>query len=42
VVPTQLPDMINDPDAAKSERATTAMLKMTKRDIAELKRAYAG
>jgi predicted 3-demethylubiquinone-9 3-methyltransferase (glyoxalase superfamily) len=42
VVPGVLIDMLNDPDAAKSERAMTAMLKMKKLDIAELKRAYAG
>ena len=42
VVPGVLIDMLNDPDSAKSERAMTAMLKMKKLDIAELKRAYAG
>ena len=41
VVPTVLVEMIQDPDAEKSGRAMTAMLKMKKIDIAELKRAYA-
>ena len=31
-----------DPDPAKSQRVMTAMLRMKKIDIAELKRAYAG
>ncbi len=42
VVPGVLIDMLNDPDSAKSERAMTAMLKMKKLDIAELKRAHGG
>ena len=42
VVPTLLLEMINDPDSAKSQRATEAMLQMRKIDIAGLKRAYAG
>lgn len=42
VVPRVLPEMINDPDSAKSGRAMAAMLQMKKIDIAELKRAYAG
>ena len=42
VVPTALLDMIGDPNSERSERAMTAMLKMKKLDIAELKRAYAG
>ena len=42
VIPGVLIDMLNDPDSAKSERAMTAMLKMKKLDIAELKRAHGG
>jgi predicted 3-demethylubiquinone-9 3-methyltransferase (glyoxalase superfamily) len=42
VVPTALLDMIGDPNSERSEQAMTAMLKMKKLDIAELKRAYAG
>jgi predicted 3-demethylubiquinone-9 3-methyltransferase (glyoxalase superfamily) len=42
VVPRVLPDLIKDPDSAKSQRAMTAMLRMKKIDIAELKRAYEG
>ena len=42
VVPTALLDLVGDPNSERSERAMTAMLKMRKLDIAELKRAYAG
>jgi predicted 3-demethylubiquinone-9 3-methyltransferase (glyoxalase superfamily) len=42
VVPTALIDMVTDQDSEKSQRAFSAMLKMKKIDIAELKRAYAG
>jgi predicted 3-demethylubiquinone-9 3-methyltransferase (glyoxalase superfamily) len=42
VVPFVLIEMINDPDAEKSNRAMEAMLRMKKIDIAELRRAYAG
>ncbi len=42
IVPTVLPAMISDPDLEKSQRVFTAMLKMQKIDIEELKRAYAG
>jgi predicted 3-demethylubiquinone-9 3-methyltransferase (glyoxalase superfamily) len=42
VVPTVLPELMSDPDAGKSGRAMTAMLKMKKIDIGELKRAAAG
>lgn len=42
VVPATLPQMLMDPDSQKSERVTTALLQMTKFDVAELKRAYAG
>jgi predicted 3-demethylubiquinone-9 3-methyltransferase (glyoxalase superfamily) len=41
-VPKVLPELITDPDRAKSERAFAAMLKMKKLDIAALKRAHAG
>jgi len=42
VVPSVLLEMINDPDAEKSQRAMEAMLQMKKIDIDELKRAYTG
>jgi len=42
IVPTILGEMINDPDAAKSQRVLEAMLKMKKIDIEGLKKAYAG
>ena len=42
VVPRVLAELVNDPNDKGSERAMTAMLKMKKLDIAELKRAYAG
>lgn len=42
VVPTRLFELLGDPDPAKAERATTAMLAMKKLDIAELERAHAG
>lgn len=42
VVPKALIEMLLDPDAGRSQRAMTAMLKMKKLDIAELKRAYEG
>ena len=42
VVPTILPELISDPDPVKSQRVFSAMLKMKKIDIAELRRAYAG
>jgi predicted 3-demethylubiquinone-9 3-methyltransferase (glyoxalase superfamily) len=42
VVPVALIEMIGDPDQARADRATAALLKMKKLDIAELKRAYAG
>jgi predicted 3-demethylubiquinone-9 3-methyltransferase (glyoxalase superfamily) len=35
-------EMLLDRDAGKSQRAMSAMLKMKKFDIAELKRAYEG
>jgi predicted 3-demethylubiquinone-9 3-methyltransferase (glyoxalase superfamily) len=42
IIPTALMELMSDPDPAKSQRTMQAMLKMTKIDIAELKRAHAG
>jgi predicted 3-demethylubiquinone-9 3-methyltransferase (glyoxalase superfamily) len=42
VVPRVLPEMIRDSDAAKSQRAMAAMLRMKKIDIDVLTQAYAG
>ena len=42
VVPTVLPEMLQDRDAEKSKRVMAAMLKMIKIDITALKRAYDG
>ena len=42
IVPAVLPDMMADADQRKTERVMTALLKMKKLDIVELKRAYAG
>jgi predicted 3-demethylubiquinone-9 3-methyltransferase (glyoxalase superfamily) len=42
IVPGILIKLLNDPDAAKSQRVMGAMLCMKKIDIDELKRAYAG
>lgn len=42
IVPRVMIEMLNDADAKKSQRAMTAMLKMKKLNIDELKRAYAG
>ena len=42
VVPIVLMEMISDPEPEKASRATEAMLAMTKFDIAELEKAYAG
>jgi predicted 3-demethylubiquinone-9 3-methyltransferase (glyoxalase superfamily) len=42
IVPTALGQLMGDPDPEKAGRVTQAMLKMTKLDIAELKRAYHG
>jgi predicted 3-demethylubiquinone-9 3-methyltransferase (glyoxalase superfamily) len=39
IIPTRLPELINDPDPEKSQRAMRAMLEMTKIDIAALERA---
>ncbi|MEC4019426.1 VOC family protein [Streptomyces sp. H27-D2] len=42
VIPSVLIDMISDPDPEKAQRATEAMLSMTKFDIAALRKAHAG
>jgi predicted 3-demethylubiquinone-9 3-methyltransferase (glyoxalase superfamily) len=41
IVPRILVEMLNDPDAEKSQKAMTAMMQMKKIDIDELKRATA-
>jgi predicted 3-demethylubiquinone-9 3-methyltransferase (glyoxalase superfamily) len=41
IVPTILPQLLSDPDAAKARRIMQAMLKMNKLDIAALERAAA-
>jgi predicted 3-demethylubiquinone-9 3-methyltransferase (glyoxalase superfamily) len=40
IVPTILPEMLQDEDAAKANRVMQAMLKMVKLDIEALKQAY--
>ncbi len=40
IVPSMLGEMMSDPDPEKSRRVMTAMLHMTKLDIAKLKEAY--
>jgi predicted 3-demethylubiquinone-9 3-methyltransferase (glyoxalase superfamily) len=40
IVPRALLEMLNDPDAKKSQRVMAAMLRMKKIDIETLKRAY--
>ena len=42
IVPKVFFDMLRDPDRAKARRATDAMMKMVKFDIAALEAAYAG
>jgi len=42
VVPSILHELLQDPDRAKAQRAMNAMLKMTKLDIAGLRRAADG
>lgn len=42
VVPQALPQMLTDADAAKRERAMTALMAMKKFDVAALQRAFAG
>ncbi|WP_236243336.1 VOC family protein [Streptomyces sp. CC228A] len=42
VSPRVLDEMVTDPDPEKAKRATEAMMRMKKIDIAELRRAYDG
>ena len=42
VVPSAIPKMMTDPDAAKSARVMNAFMKMKKLDLATIERAYAG
>ena len=42
IVPAVLGQMMSDPDKAKAKRASDAMMKMVKFDIATLKAAYEG
>ncbi|HEY1971864.1 MAG TPA: VOC family protein [Pseudonocardia sp.] len=42
VVPTEMIELLNDPEPAKVARTTTAMLSMVKLDIAALRRAHQG
>ena len=42
VVPTVLPEMLQDSNAARADRAMKALLQMRKLDIAALKQAQAG
>ena len=42
IVPRVMDEMMADKDPVRSKRATDAMLKMVKFDIAELKKAYEG
>lgn len=42
VTPTRLIELVTDPDAEKARRATDAMMKMSKIDLAEIEKAYAG
>jgi len=42
VVPTVLFELLSDPDPAKAQRATQAMLSMGKLDVAALRKAHAG
>jgi predicted 3-demethylubiquinone-9 3-methyltransferase (glyoxalase superfamily) len=42
IIPTRLGELLTDPDTEKANRATQAMMKMHKIDIAELERAFNG
>ncbi|UGQ14659.1 VOC family protein [Yinghuangia sp. ASG 101] len=42
VTPTRLIELVTDPDTEKARRATDAMMKMSKIDLAEIEKAYAG
>jgi predicted 3-demethylubiquinone-9 3-methyltransferase (glyoxalase superfamily) len=39
IIPTELHDLLGDPDPGRAQRATQAMLQMQKIDIAEIRRA---
>ena len=42
IVPTELDNLMADPDPAKAKRTAQAMMKMVKFDIAALKAAHDG
>jgi len=42
IVPAILPELLNDPDTAKSQRAFRSMMQMKKLEIKRLQRAFAG
>lgn len=42
IVPSVLVELISDPDPERAQRTMAAMMKMSKLDIAELKRAHSG
>ena len=42
IVPKQLGELMGDPDPAKAQRVTDAMLKMQKISVADLQKAYDG
>ena len=42
IVPSRLPELLQDPDPAKSARVMQALWKMAKIDVAKLEAAYAG
>ena len=42
IVPTVLPEMLQDKDTAKANREMQAMMQMVKLDIAALQKAHAG
>jgi len=42
IIPTELPELLTDPDPKKAARAMQAMLGMQKIDVAALRRAHAG
>lgn len=42
IVPAALVEMLQDGDGARSQRVMTALLQMTKLDIARLRQAYDG
>ena len=41
IVPTVLPELLQDPDARRAGNTMQALMQMTKLDIAALKRAHA-